>query len=387
MSLSKDDLDDMNDDELELAFKAAKAEIDSGQNSFGTSDDDDGTVLGDDTNTDDDSSAGDDDGDDEIFGDQTDTDTDDDTDTADDDEGGDGKSTTDAVADEGKTKPAEAVEGEIKHTFKANNKEYEFTKDEIMQQFPRVFGQAMDYTKKLQTIQPWRRTIDALEQAKINHQDVNLMIDVLKGDKEAIAEVLKRTGVDTLDINTDQPKYTEKEYGRSDGELAIADVLDGIKHDPEYAVTHRVLTRDWDEASWNKLASDPVKIRQLHVDVKSGMFDKLQPVAEKYRVYDQGRKTDLDYYLMAAKDHYAKEERAKTQARSLELAERETTSQTQVASAKQQQQKRDAVKQDASRRKAAAPSGRASARGTVTDYLTASDEDFDDWYKRLSDRE
>lgn len=384
MSLTNDELNDMGDEELEAAFKAARAEEDGGQEDHSEETLTEEIVE---------ESVEESDSVDEIFDEE-------DNETAEDDQDenpeSDEQDTEESTVDEaGDTEAASADEetpaAPVRRTFKANNKEYEFTDEEIMEQFPKVFGQAMDYTKKLQTIQPWRRTIDALEQAKINHQDVSLMIDVLQGDKEAIAAVLSRTGVDALDINTEESTYVEKEYGRSDGELAIVDVLDSIKDDPEYVTTHRVLTRDWDEASWGVLSGDPAKIRQLHIDVKSGMFDKLQPFAEKLRLYDGGTKSDLDYYLTAARNHYAAEEQANLVARQAQLQESERAkqaqAQTQVAGIRQQQQKREAVKQDASRRKAAAPSGRASARGTVTDYLTASEEDFEDWYKRLSDRE
>ena len=67
--------------------------------------------------------------------------------------------------------------------FKANGREYKFTPEEIMAQFPKVFGQAMDYTRKTQAMKPWRKTIDAIEQAKLGHDDINLMIDVMKGNK------------------------------------------------------------------------------------------------------------------------------------------------------------------------------------------------------------
>ena len=81
----------------------------------------------------------------------------------------------------------EATETEAQPTqtykYKANGKEYEFTADEIMKRFPQVFGQAMDYTRKMQGIKPWRQTIDALEQAQLGHEDVNLMIDALRGTR------------------------------------------------------------------------------------------------------------------------------------------------------------------------------------------------------------
>lgn len=108
-----------------------------------------------------------------------------------------------------------------KYKFKANGREYELTDEEMRTQFPKVFGQAMDYTKKTQALKPWRQTIDALESAKISHNDVSLMIDVLRGDKQAIAEVIKRTGVDALDIDTENSKYEPKSYGRDEVTLII----------------------------------------------------------------------------------------------------------------------------------------------------------------------
>lgn len=384
--MSSDALYDMSDEDLEEAFKAAKAEMSEGLDSFNTDEEVEEEL---DTSADD--SVQDDE---ELIDDQEEEDEEgvvqEDGEETSEEEGSEEDIPADKTPSDNEDEDgATTAEAPARHTFKANGKEYEFTEDEMRQQFPRIFGQAMDYTKKLQTIKPWRRTIDAIESAKLSHQDINLMIDVLKGDKNAIAEVLKRTGVDTLDIDTEEAVYTAKEYGRSEGELAIIDVLDGIKDDPEYNVTHRILTKDWDDASWSVLSKDPVKIQQLHTDVRSGTYELLQPIAEKLRVYDGARRSNLDYYMMAAKEYYSNKEQESLQEQARQLAERERqlSSQTQVANAKQQQQKREAGKQDASRRKAASPSGRASARTTVTDYLGASDDDFDEWYKRLSERE
>lgn len=387
MTISNDDLHDMSDDELEAAFKSAKAEQESGVEAFDEPEEpteteepvEDLDVVEDEDSTED---VEDEDSlqDEESAEESEEVEEEENADT--DDEGEEGEKPADTPA---------VDEAPKKHVFKANGKEYEFTAEEITAQFPKVFGQAMDYTKKLQTIQPWRRTIDALEQASLSHKDVNLMIDVLKGDKDAIAEVIQRTGVDTLEIDPETASYKETNYGRSDSELAVVDVLDSIKDDPEYAVTHKILASEWDEESWASMSSDPIKIKQLHHDVKSGMYAKLQPAAEKLSLYDGGRKTALEYYMDAASNYFAAEERTKNLARQQELQESENArlaaTQTQVANATRQQQKREAVKQDASRRKAAAPSGRASARGTVTDYLSASDEDFDEWYNKLSENE
>ena len=143
----------------------------------------------------------------------------------------------------------------------------------------------MDYTKKMQTIAPWRKTIDAIEGAELSHTDVSLMIDALKGDKGAITEVLKRTGTDTLELDTDADSgYVAKDYGRDENALAIQDIVSDIGSDPEYAITEQILSKGWDQKSWETMSSKPELIRLLHADVKSGLYDKLKPTVDKLKV-------------------------------------------------------------------------------------------------------
>lgn len=272
------------------------------------------------------------------------------------------------------------------HKFKANGKEYSFTPEEMMEQFPKIFGQAMDYTKKTQALKPWRKTIDAIESAKLGHDDINLMIDVFKGDKNAIAELIKRTGVDTLDLDTENSKYVPKDYGRDDTALAIKDIVDEISADKEYETTHRILSKEWDERSFSELTKDPELIRLLHVDVKSGMYDKVQPIAEKMKVFDRGRQSDLDYYKAAAQEYFRAEAETQRRAKAIEdqrlAREAKLARQAEIERVKATQIKQAAVREQAVGRKAAAPvKSNAGTKKTVTDYLDESEEAYDEWYK------
>jgi hypothetical protein len=272
--------------------------------------------------------------------------------------------------------------------FKANGKDYEITQDEMIEQFPKIFGQAMDYTKKMQAIAPWRKTIDAIESAKLSHNDINLMIDVLKGDKGAIAEVLKRTSTDALDLNPAESTYSPNDYGRDSRTLALQDVLDGIKTDPEYAVTGRILTTEWDEASWTSLSSDPEKIRLLHQDVKSGVYAKVQRIAEKLKVFDNGRQTDLDYYMTGARQYYtdlaAQEAQRREETTRTAREDAEAAQALRIQQAKEKDAQRKAAAQSSQARKAAAPSASPIKRSGSVNYLDASEEDFEEWYKRIN---
>lgn len=269
--------------------------------------------------------------------------------------------------------------------FKANGREFKFTQDEMLEQFPKIFGQAMDYTKKTQAMKPWRKTIDAIEQAKLGHEDINLMIDVMKGNKEAIAEVMKRTGVDSLEIDTENSKYTPNDYGRDDKALAIKDIVEEISVDKEYEITHRVLSKEWDEKSFREMTEDPDLIRLLHVDVKTGMFDKVQPIADKIKVFDRGNKTDLEYYRLASIELAQQQQEANRVAYEAERQKQEREArlarQVEIDRVKKTQERQKEVAVKAVERKAATPTTRKVPTSKVVDYLDNSDEAFEEWYK------
>ena len=271
--------------------------------------------------------------------------------------------------------------------FKANGKEYELTEAEMRDMFPKVFGQAMDYTRKTQAMKPWRKTIDAIEQAKLSHDQINLMIDVFKGDKNAIAEVIKRTGVDALDLDTENSRYEPKDYGRDDATLAIKDVVDEISADKEYEITHKILSKEWDERSFKEFTKDPEMIKLLHMDVKSGTYDKVQPIAEKLKVFDGGRQTDLDYYKLAANEHFKEqfEIQRRLQASEQQRLAREAklSKQTELDRVKVAQQSRERVVEKVEQRKAAAPVKSNAGTKKSIDFLEDSDEAFEEWYRKV----
>ena len=372
------ELFDMSDEELEAAFLAAKADVGSEPTHYEEEHEDLEQPV---DNEDSDDDADMDASEDEAEDDGSDVD----------DETPDGE---DADAEEEPETEEEPKQAEVqptqKHKFKANGREYEFTEDEVREQFPKIFGQAMDYTKKMQAIKPWRKTIDAIEGAQLSHDDVNLMIDVLKGDKDAVAAVLKRTGVDALELDVEQSRYVPKDYGRDDKALAVKDVIEEISGDAEYSTTYKILSKEWDDDSFREMTSDPDLIKLLHIDVKSGMYDRVQPIAEKLKVYDRGKRSNLDYYKEAARVYF--NEQAQEEARRAEyekarvMKESELADKARVRDVKDQQKQRVAVKQEAEKRKAAAPTKKVAGTKKVIDYLDDSDEAYDEWYKSLQNR-
>lgn len=395
----------MNDEELEVAFQEARAEENSPETDIEQDVADDGDVEQD---LDDDSDDIDEDDtaelDDEELADDSehpeeDSDHDTDGETDDDVESDENTEETDEANPDGDAEEdeAESTEEDTKTEdesqqvqsikFKANGQDYEFSDKEIKDQFPRIFGQAMDYTKKMQSIKPWRKTIDAMEQAKLNHEDVNLMIDVLGGNKEAVSEVLKRTGVDALDLDSEDSKYVAKDYGRDENALNLQDVLDGISKDEAYTTTQSILGSQWDEKSWNEMSGNPELIKLLHVDVQNGMYDKVSPIMDKLKVFDGGKKSDLEYYKEAAKSYFGEKESQEAKQRATQVASDEAKvkdeEKSRLDKVRRQEATRAATKKASGKRKAAAPATTKAAPSKVTDYLDDDDESFDEWYEEL----
>ena len=383
-----EELYSMSDEELEKAFNDAKAQLDSPETEYEDtqesveeaeeevySDQDEDAEVTDleqpDEDSDDDTSSEDEE-EDESNEDLESEEEDLDEDTDSDDE----KLSEDAYESEVDEQPAQ------RRKYRANGKEYEFSDEEIFDKFGQVFGQAMNYTQKMQQIKPWRKTIDAIEQAELSHDDVNLAIDVLKGDKDAIAALLKRTGVDALELDVDNTKYQPKDYGRNDTELAIKEVFDDISKDPEYDTTYRILENEWDVKSRQKFVENPEMIRQLHIDVKNGMFNTIAPLADKLKTFDGGSKSDLDYYQLAAQQYF--DQLAQDEARQASTTKVQAE-RNKVAEVKEASKKREATKTASKRRKAAAPTKKTAGAAKITDYLDESEEAYQDWYKTLED--
>ena len=263
-----------------------------------------------------------------------------------------------------------------KLTFKANGQDFEFTPDEVVEQFETVFGQAMDYTKKMQQIAPYRKMISALETEGVTQDQLNMAIDALKGDKGAIETLLKAHDIDAYDLGKDEEgasPYTPTSYGKDETTMAIQEIADKISGDPEYKITVDVVDNQWDSKSRETFSSNPEMIQGLHNDIKSGVYDKVAPAAMKMKVLDGNRKSDVEYYVLAGQQ--------------MQQAQQGQQSQNTVDQLNQQTQdavqNADQASSEAQKKRSASSTRTRADRKTVVDYLDGDDETYDAWYKNL----
>lgn len=265
-----------------------------------------------------------------------------------------------------------------KRTFKANGQEFEFTVQEMLDQFGTVFGKSVDYTQKTQKIAPYRKMVSALEEQKVTPDMLNLAIDALKGDTGAIKKLLDDHNIDPYDLSDpdQESPYVPNQYGHDDATLNLKEVIDTISTDPEYAQTADVVQNQWDKASQNQLANNPVYLEGLHNDIKSGLFTEVASEATKLKVLDGNTKSDIEYYLLAGQQ-VLERKKATEQTQKVQTEVSQKNRQTQEAV-----QNADKASSEATKRRSAA-STRSRADRSVVDYLDDDDEAFDDWYNNL----
>ncbi len=289
------------------------------------------------------------------------------------DEGDDDQDDADADATE--DKPAEVN----KRKFKANGQEFEFSDTEILEQFEVVFGQSMNYTQKMQAMAPYRKMISALETEGITSEQLNTAIDALKGNKNALKDLLDKNKIDPYDLadpdEDGKDAYTPTEYGKDETQLGIEDVAREISGDAEYKITVDVIDKQWDQTSRQSFASNPQLIKGLHSDIKSGVFDEVAPVMMKMKVLDGNTKSDIEYYMLAGEKVLAEKQQTSDNS--------EKTVADKNKKAQDVDDEFDQASSEASKKRSASTTRKRADRKGVTDYLDDDDEDYDAWYKKL----
>lgn len=305
----------------------------------------------------------------------------------------DAKEDTDAgEAEEEETLPEDGAEEEVDTAdeevpmvkkFRANGADFEFTQEEINEQFETVFGKAMDYTQKMQKISPYRKMISALEQEGVTQDHLNLALDALKGDKGAIKKILENNQLDSYDLSSDDDTaspYNPTSYGKDEVSLEIEEVISTIQNDEEFRITTNVIDDQWDSPSRQIIAKNPRYIQGLHNDIKSGLYDRVAPAAMKMKVLDGHSKSDIEYYMIAGEQLRL----------SMEAEAKVKEGQAQVDKLNEDAQsadsKFDKASSQANRKRAASSTGQRADRKGVIDYLDDDDEAYDEWYKNLQSK-
>ncbi len=158
--------------------------------------------------------------------------------------------------------------------FKADGKDFTVRSPEDA---IRLMQQGVNYSRRMQEIKPMKALNRMLTDQGLNDPSkLNFLIDLSKGDKGAITQLLKSHNIDPMDLDTEKDSgYQANNYQGDPQDNEFRDALDMALTSPEgqALVTH--IHRDWDKASKAKLRENPGIIGNLQELKRSGVYDKV----------------------------------------------------------------------------------------------------------------
>ena len=225
-----------------------------------------------------------------------------------------------------------------------------------------------DYHNKMKTIAPHLKMVSMLEkEGLLDQAKLNNLIDISKKDPKAISQLIKDSGIDPLDIDTDEEVgYKPTNYGISDKEFQINQAIDDIRDTPSFDKTISVLAKEWDDESKKLISDNPAIIGIINEHVYNGVFDKVQSVMDTERALGRLQMPDVEAYRQVAEHLF----------NSGAIVQEGQVNQSPNASVPKTKARDDvAIKQ---KRKAAASTKKTTTKNSTVppNYLNMTDEEF-----------
>lgn len=193
--------------------------------------------------------------------------------------------------DKGKEKETDIVPAEIDYKaeyerllspIKANGKEIKLDSiDEVIT----MVQLGANYTKKMQAIRPGLKLIKMLEnnnlldEGKLSH-----LIDISKGDKNAISKFLKDASIDPMDIDPDTGVgYRPGNHKISDADMNWETALSDAQITEAGQQVIVDIHKDYDDQSKAALYKEPDHLRILISHKELGIYDQIVREVEKHR--------------------------------------------------------------------------------------------------------
>lgn len=145
--------------------------------------------------------------------------------------------------------------------------------------------QGANYTRKMQEFAPHRKTVLMLERNGINQDELDFLIAVHKKDPVAIQKLLKDSGVNPLDIDTEaEPTYQGGNHTVTDAEANFHEALTVAGSTESGQVVIQAIQSSWDQASKEMLFKQPSILEHMTVQKDEGFYDRIVGEMDRQRM-------------------------------------------------------------------------------------------------------
>jgi len=184
----------------------------------------------------------------------------------------------------------EAEYKKILSPFRANGKDMQVaTIDDAMT----LMKMGANYNKKMAGLKPNLKLLKMLENnGLLDEGKLSYLIDLEKKDPGAVKKAIKDSGIDPLDIDTEEDtEYKPNTYTVNDKEVELDGILDEIRDTQSFQSTIDIIGNKWDDSSKQILLENPAIIKVINDHVGSGIYEQINKIVESERM--MGRLTDI----------------------------------------------------------------------------------------------
>lgn len=144
-----------------------------------------------------------------------------------------------------------------------------------------------NYTKKMQAISQYKKTIMMLQNNNIDEDKLSFLIDLDKKDPEAIKKLLIDANINPYDIDTSEaPEYKQGNHKISDEEATFTSILEDLQQVQGGNETIQVIN-SWDQASKDVLWTNPEIMKIIHQQRESGVYNQIANEIERQKMLGQ----------------------------------------------------------------------------------------------------
>lgn len=285
----------------------------------------------------------------------------------------DGEDEPDTGSDKAKPYDYRKQVERILSPIKANGRNIQVnTVDDAIQ----LMQMGANYHKKMEGLKPGLATLKLLEQhGLLDQEKLSHLIDLSKGDVNAINRLVKDKGIDTLAIDAEKAdQYKVGTYNVNTKAVELDNVLQDLQDSPKYADMLNVVGKQWDNASQKALEDNPEHLRAITAHMESGIYEAVEDRVFTERALGRLRGlSDFDAYRTVGEQMH-KEGKFNAQPTEVKSTAKPAPKVTKVIPATKTVN--EAAKKD--QKRAASSSVKQAVTKPVTDYnpLSMSDEEF-----------
>ena len=168
--------------------------------------------------------------------------------------------------------------------FRANGRE---VKVESVDDALALMQMGANYNKKMAALKPNIKLLKMLENnGLLSEEKLSFLIDLEKKSPEAISKLVKDSGLDLMDLDAEKAgEYRPKIHSVDDREVELDTVLDEIQETPTYTQTLEIVSKKWDGASKQTIASTPQLLKVINDHVANGIYGLINQEVERERMF------------------------------------------------------------------------------------------------------